>query len=308
MKRYFLAVAAALVVALVGAGGALATNLPSPGLAPGLLPNLAPQSEAWLNALSVLPASPTPPRARRRSPRRARRLSRSRLNGQAATLSIYEHSAQPWILAAQGCAAAKRQRERHRRPRLRHAGVRARRLRDAPLLRPFREEPQDHGRAARLRQRLLLLPPGRLDGVDRDRARDEQLPPGRAERLRRRRPLGPRDEHARADPRRERTGRARHGLPRPTTQSPPGIGSSARRATSSTASARPCTVTRSMTTARSTAESERSGARGRHCTSPAASATRRRCPRSTTPRWRANGPSWPRSHALVSIATSTSRA
>jgi hypothetical protein len=112
LKRYFLAVAAALVVALVGAGGALATDLPSPGSAPGLIPNLAPQSDAWLKALSVLPASPAPAPALPPAPKPApspQPQPQPAQPVQAATLSIYEHSAQPWILAAQGCAAAKRQ-------------------------------------------------------------------------------------------------------------------------------------------------------------------------------------------------------
>ena len=90
MKRYFLAVAAALAVALAVAGGALAANHPSAGSGPSLIPNLAPQSDAWLNALSVLPANPAPS------------------STQPTTVSIYEQSAQPWILAAQGCSAAKR--------------------------------------------------------------------------------------------------------------------------------------------------------------------------------------------------------
>jgi hypothetical protein len=51
-KKHFLAVAAALVVGLVGAGGVLATDLPSPGSGPGLLPNLALQSDAWRKALT----------------------------------------------------------------------------------------------------------------------------------------------------------------------------------------------------------------------------------------------------------------
>ena len=112
MKRYFFAVAAAFVVALIGAGGALATDLSSPASAPGLLPNLAPQSEAWLNALSVLPAAPTPAPAPKPAPRPApspQAQPQPAQPVQAATLSIYEHSAQPWILAAQGCAAATRQ-------------------------------------------------------------------------------------------------------------------------------------------------------------------------------------------------------
>ncbi len=107
MKRYFLSIAAVLAVALAVAGGALAANPPSPGSAPSLIPNLAPQSDAWLNALSVLSVNPPPPTQTptpqpKRQPQPVQPV-------QATTVSIYEHSAQPWILAAQACSAAKRQ-------------------------------------------------------------------------------------------------------------------------------------------------------------------------------------------------------
>ena len=115
MKRYFLTLAAALAVALFLAGGALATNVPSPGSGQSLLPNLAPQSDAWLNALdalnslSVLPVTPTPPAAPKAKPKPAPKPEPQPAQPlQGTTVSLYEHSAQPWILAAQGCGAAKR--------------------------------------------------------------------------------------------------------------------------------------------------------------------------------------------------------
>ena len=94
----------------------------------------------------------------------------------------------------------------------------------------------------------------------------------------------------------------------PKTPSLRGTGPSARRGSSSTASAWRCTGTRFSTTARSTVESARSGAHGRRGTSPVVSVTRRRCPRSTTPRWRRSGRSWRGSHAVVTTAAFTSRA
>ncbi len=107
MKRYFVSVAAALAVAVAVAGGALAANPPPPDSASSLIPNLAPQSDAWLNALSVLPANrapaPTQPPAPKPKPQ-----PQAAQPAQATTVSIYEHSAQPWILEAQGCSAAKR--------------------------------------------------------------------------------------------------------------------------------------------------------------------------------------------------------
>ncbi|HEX4323935.1 MAG TPA: hypothetical protein VHZ77_04810 [Gaiellaceae bacterium] len=110
MKRYFLSVAAALAVALAGAGGALAKGPARPVAGPGhgLIPSFAPHPGFWLRALREFPRNPSPPKpksARRLAPKRQPQ-SPPRLR--ATTLSIYEHSAQPWILAAQGCSAAKR--------------------------------------------------------------------------------------------------------------------------------------------------------------------------------------------------------
>jgi hypothetical protein len=95
LKRYVLSVAVALSVALVAAGGALAK-----GHTGSLIPSLAPHPRAWLKALSEFPLNPTPPQkpAAPQAP-----------GPRATTLSIYEHQAQPWILAAQGCSAGRRQ-------------------------------------------------------------------------------------------------------------------------------------------------------------------------------------------------------
>jgi hypothetical protein len=111
LKRYFLSVSAALVVALAAAGGALA-GPPAPALRGSLVPGLAPQSDAWLNALSVLPSIPPPAPASKAAPQPA---SKPKVQPQPAqpvqpaTVSIYEQQAQPWILAAQGCSAGERQ-------------------------------------------------------------------------------------------------------------------------------------------------------------------------------------------------------
>jgi hypothetical protein len=94
-KRYAFPVAAALAVVLAAAGGAMASR-PSPSLVPGF----APHPHVWLQALSAsrAPAGGQPKRQPR--PRRPSRVT---------TLSTYEHTAQPWILSRQGCAAARRQ-------------------------------------------------------------------------------------------------------------------------------------------------------------------------------------------------------
>ncbi len=198
MKRYSLAIAAALVAALVAAGGALAG--PGDGRVHSLIPSFVPRPDAWLQALVKLPHDPAP----KRQPRPQPQLT-------TTTLSVYEHSAQPWILADQGCSAAHGGETGDRRPRLRQAGVRARRVRDDPVLGPLRAEPQDHVRGARVRARLRVVPAGGLHRVDRDRARHEQLPPVGAERLRGRRALGPRDEQAPAHARPEGAGGPRRG-------------------------------------------------------------------------------------------------
>ena len=83
---------AALAVALAVAGAARAT-----GPVPGLVPSFAlPYPSAWESVLGQPSPDPAPPQPRPRQWLRA------------TTLSIYEHKVHSWILAAQGCRAAKR--------------------------------------------------------------------------------------------------------------------------------------------------------------------------------------------------------
>ena len=93
MKRSVLSVAAALLVALAAAGAALAARSQS------LMPDLAPRSAFWAQALREFPRNPKPPH----------QPSRPHQTRYGLTLSIYERKAKPWILSAQGCAAARRQ-------------------------------------------------------------------------------------------------------------------------------------------------------------------------------------------------------
>ncbi|HZC74986.1 MAG TPA: hypothetical protein VE220_03340, partial [Gaiellaceae bacterium] len=147
MKRYFLPLAAALAFALGLAGGALAGGHPAkshPAKRPAsaaarghvhsLIPSFAPHPRAWLQALREFPHKQTPrhkakpahrPAPKRQAPKRQtpkrqtpKRQTPKRKAAQpqpapqnrlrATTLSIYEHSAHPWILAEQGCSAARR--------------------------------------------------------------------------------------------------------------------------------------------------------------------------------------------------------
>ena len=62
----------------------------------------------------------------------------------ATTLSIYEHTAHSRALAAQGCSAGRRHENGivvldFGKPAYEHGA-----LRDDPLLRPLRDQPQDH--------------------------------------------------------------------------------------------------------------------------------------------------------------------
>jgi hypothetical protein len=100
LKKYVFSVAAALVVALSVAGGALAA--PGDGRVHSLIPSFVPRPDAWLEALvrSQQPAPAAKP-APTQQPAPQPQLK-------TTTLSIYEHSAQPWILADQGCSAAHR--------------------------------------------------------------------------------------------------------------------------------------------------------------------------------------------------------
>jgi hypothetical protein len=115
LKRYFLSLAAALAVALVAAGGALAKGHPARSHRPSrpashsLIPNFAPHPGAWLQALSRFPRNPKPPHKAKPAHRAAPKQQPAPQNPlRATTLSIYEHTAQPWILAEQGCSAARR--------------------------------------------------------------------------------------------------------------------------------------------------------------------------------------------------------
>ena len=152
MKGSLLSVAAALAVALVVAGTALAKGHPAKhhhakhqhakhhhherrasgaqtGFAHSLVPNFAPHPRSWRLAFVSFPRHPKAPRKAHRSrhtsklkatpkpkPKVAHRKHRKGPKWQprpqhqlrTTTLSIYEHSAQPWILSAQGCSAARR--------------------------------------------------------------------------------------------------------------------------------------------------------------------------------------------------------
>ena len=115
MKRYVLSVAAALAVALLAAGGALAkgrpakshpSKRPAPHAVAGhsLVPSFAPHPRVWLQALREFPRNPRPTHKAKPAPRQPRPLPPL----QATTLSIYEHSVHPWILSEQGCSAGRR--------------------------------------------------------------------------------------------------------------------------------------------------------------------------------------------------------
>ena len=205
MKRYFLCRRCCSAVALAVAGGALAANHRRPVLVRAC-PDLAPQSDAWLQRAQRAPGQP----GRLAAARRSRSTSRARSRGSSR---------------AQGCAAAKRHESGIVDPRLRQARLRARRLRNAPLLGPLREEPQDHGRACSRYAHgyVHAFRGGSTASIEIARGTSNYHPTCRAPT--RRRPLGPRDERARPDPRREGPRRARRRSRRPTTQSPPGTGS-----------------------------------------------------------------------------------
>jgi hypothetical protein len=122
LKRYFLSVAAALAVALVAAGGALAkghpakarTHRPATRHVSSLIPSFAPQPGGWLQALTKYPRNPKPSHKAKPVHRSARKKQapkgqpRPEHRLQTTTLSIYEHKVHPWILYAQGCSAGRR--------------------------------------------------------------------------------------------------------------------------------------------------------------------------------------------------------
>ena len=116
MKKYFLTVAAALTVALVAAGGALAKGHPAeagPGFTHSLIPTFAPDPRAWLQLLDLppnpQPQSPEPAPASASQEQVPNPEPQAPNPLRATTLSIYEHDAQPWTLSGQGCSAARRQ-------------------------------------------------------------------------------------------------------------------------------------------------------------------------------------------------------
>ncbi len=140
MKRYLFPVAAALAFALGLTGGALAEGHPAkshhakrqaPAVGGGhvhsLIPGFAPHPRMWLQALRELRHNQKPPHKAKPKSKHRQATKRHGTKRQApkpkpkphaqphpqhrlraTTLSIYEHSAQPWILSAQGCSAARR--------------------------------------------------------------------------------------------------------------------------------------------------------------------------------------------------------
>jgi hypothetical protein len=124
LRRYLFTVVAALAVALGAAGGVLAGNAAkghppkaharehaAAHPAPSLMPSLAPPARAWAKALHPVPHKRAPqPHKRQAHPQPVRHHApaRSVERQQGTTLSIYEQTAKPWVLSAQGCSAARR--------------------------------------------------------------------------------------------------------------------------------------------------------------------------------------------------------
>jgi hypothetical protein len=134
LKRYFLPVVAALAFALGVTGGALAGHTAKShghnGHNPRVAPSFASLPSLWLQALREFPRISAPHHTSKPAHRHAahkhapkRHASKSKPKPRAAkpetqprpqhrlratTLSIYEHSAQPWTLSEQGCSAARR--------------------------------------------------------------------------------------------------------------------------------------------------------------------------------------------------------
>jgi hypothetical protein len=102
LKKYVFSVGVALLVALAVNGGALAE--PGPGSVQSLIPSLLPRPDEWLQAFLKSSHDPTPPPLKPAPKRQARPQPPLK----TTTLSIYEHSAHPWILFDQGCSAARR--------------------------------------------------------------------------------------------------------------------------------------------------------------------------------------------------------
>jgi hypothetical protein len=131
-----LCAAAALAVALAAVGNALAGGNPATASAPlsggpvttSLIPSFTPELSDWLRGFSQVSHSPAPthpaaaaaksvashkvaPKPKAAPPNRQQASTAQPRPAQhltGTTLSIYEHSAQPWVLAEQGCSAAQR--------------------------------------------------------------------------------------------------------------------------------------------------------------------------------------------------------
>jgi len=105
LKRYALTVAVALAATFAGAGAALALSHPS-HRAQSLVPSFAPHPQVRLAVRHESPRKHAQHKpARRRAPHRQPREPHH-LRG--TTSSIYERTTKPWILARQGCVAARR--------------------------------------------------------------------------------------------------------------------------------------------------------------------------------------------------------
>jgi hypothetical protein len=124
------------VVALAAAGGALAkgdaprghavhkshagrkshhakrrAQAPSNSHIHSLIPSFVPQPRAWLLALTEFPRNPRPshrPKPAHRQAAKPKPQPRPQHRLRITTLSLYEHTAQPWDLARQGCSAGRR--------------------------------------------------------------------------------------------------------------------------------------------------------------------------------------------------------
>jgi hypothetical protein len=114
LKRYVLFVAAALAATLAGAGAALALSHPAkahsvrgPVLSHSLVPRSAPHLGFWLAAARHEALHKRTHRIARQH-RSLHRQPREPHHLRGTTSSIYERTAKPWILARQGCTAARR--------------------------------------------------------------------------------------------------------------------------------------------------------------------------------------------------------
>jgi hypothetical protein len=102
LKRYVFTVAVALSATLAGAGAALALNHPGKGhSAKSLVPSFAPRPDVRQETAHTTKAARKHRPAPNRQPRELHRL-------RGTTSSLYERTAKPWILARQGCVAARR--------------------------------------------------------------------------------------------------------------------------------------------------------------------------------------------------------